>query len=398
MIGHEQSRRSRLRVAVLTNAVPAYRTPVFMALAADGAIDMRFFVSLPVEVSDVSARSCLSLRHSKGVNLRRRTVHKQASTENVEWLHVPVMLLFDLLFFRPDILITGEFGLRSLAAYFVARLRRVPMIIWSEEIHEHAAGISGLQRRLRSFLIPRANGFLAWGMPAVRYLRSWRVADERIYYCAQAVDNDYWSTHANDHDRKEMREELDVRGRMFLAVGRMMTRKGFDKLLLAWAAMPAEMREGNTLVFVGGGPDEYAIKSLARSCESLNVIFTGPQAPEQLGRYYAAADVFVFPSLLDVWGLVVNEAMACGLPVLASKYAGASQELVDDTGVGELFDPNNQDEFTAVLRRWCTEPPAINHAHIRAVVSKLNFGVTATAIRTMLAEQCGNLDKQSVTL
>lgn len=378
----------RLRVAVLTNVVLAYRTPVFKVLAEDSEFDLRMFVSLPVEESDASARQALTLRYSKGLNLRCRTFHAQASTESVEWFYIPVMLFFDSYYFQPDVVISGEFGLRSIVAYIVARMRRVPLIIWSEEIQEHAAGVSSLQRRLRSFLIPRADGFLAWGNPAVRYLQSWQVPNERIYYCAQAVDNEFWQFHSQKVDKEALRKELGMYGRVFLAVGRLVKRKGFDKLISAWSSMPEELRRGNSLIIVGGGPEESALKEKARSLGLTNITFVGMQGPEQLARYYAMADIFVFPSLLDVWGLVVNEAMACGLPILASKYAGASQELIEDTATGELYDPNNLDEFAAVLQRWCTRPKLIDPEHIRAVVKKFNFNVSVAAIRQMIAEHC----------
>lgn len=79
--------------------------------------------------------------------------------------------------------------------------------------------------------------------------------------------------------------------------------------------------------------------SVVRTRAIPNIMFVGPQDPEALARWYSVADVFVFPSLVDVWGLVVNEAMACGLPVLASKYAGASQELVRDGEWGSCLIP-----------------------------------------------------------
>ena len=384
----EFDRKSRpLRIAVLTNTIPVYRAPVFETLSKDSKFDIRIFLSLPVGMSDDTARQSLTLHHSMGINLRYRTVHSQVSTENVELLHIPVMLLFDLLSFKPDIVISGEFGLRSLVAFVVARFRRAPLIIWSEEIQDHAACVSGLQRRLRSFLIPRASSFLAWGKPAFQYLQSWQIPKEQIHYCAQAVDNEFWNGLSQSYDKEAAREEWGLCGRVFLAVGRLVKRKGFDKLILAWASLPRKIKAENTLVIVGGGSEETALKELARLQGIPNLVFSGMQKPKQLARYYAAADVFVFPSLVDVWGLVVNEAMACGLPVLASKHAGASQELINNTEAGEMFDPNNSEEFTNMLQRWCTQTMSVDPNYIRALVKQHSFSVSIAAIKQMVTEQ-----------
>jgi glycosyltransferase involved in cell wall biosynthesis len=373
-----------LRVAVLTNTVPGYRRPILEGVARESGVRLEVFVSLPLDAADPGARDTLVLRQSKGFNLNRRTHHRAAGTEQAEPLHVPVMLAFDLMRFRPDIVISGELGLRSLAGWLVARVRRVPLLLWSEEIAENARAAGTLQRMLRRFLISRANGFLAWGRPAVNYLKSWNVPECRVHYCAQAVDNEFWRAKAQGCDRTTFRREHELEGKVFLAVGRLLPRKGFDKLLLAWATMEPACAHANSLVLAGGGPEEQSLRALVRSRGIPNVTFAGPQEPGRLARWYAAADVFVFPSLVDVWGLVVNEAMACGLPVLASKYAGASQELVGGDGVGALFDPADIPAFAALLRQWCTDAPRVDTARIAETVGRLNFDVSIAAFREAL--------------
>lgn len=377
------------RVAVLTNTVPAYRRPVLEKLTKDPAIRLEVFVSLPLNLADNEAKQSLSLRYSKGINLQRRTVHHDTGTDQVEWLHIPVMLFFDLLQFRPDVIISGEFGLRSVMAFVAARCLGAPLVLWSEEIKENAVAAKGVRRRLRSFLIRHADAFLAWGKPAVEYLQSWSVPGHQIHYCAQAVDNEFWSARAQRCERARFREVQGLRGKVFLAVGRLMARKGFDKLLLAWDSMELQCKQENMLVLVGGGPEEASLKELVRNRGISNVVFAGSQGPEELAQWYAAADVFVFPSLVDVWGLVVNEAMACGLPVLASKYAGASQELVRDQGVGELFDPIDIEKFGAALQRWCMNDTQVDRAHIRTVVERLNYDVSVASFRRVFVRHTG---------
>ena len=107
----------------------------------------------------------------------------------------------------------------------------------------------------------------------------------------------------------ERREESESEGPLFLYVGRVAVEKNIEAFLQA--ELP-----GNKMV-VGGGP---ALESLRK--EYPEVRFTGPRFGEELARSYASADVFVFPSLTDTFGLVLIEAMACGLPVAAFPVTG----------------------------------------------------------------------------
>jgi glycosyltransferase involved in cell wall biosynthesis len=86
--------------------------------------------------------------------------------------------------------------------------------------------------------------------------------------------------------------------------------------------------------------------------------------PEELPKVYARACLLVLPSLIDIWGLVVNEAMSGGVPALVSRHAGAA-ELVLNSVNGALFDPKNPLEFSARLVEWIERSPRVDRAAIR---------------------------------
>ena len=370
-----------IKVAVLTNMVPVYRRPVFEMLQATPGMEVKIFLSLPPANGNERTPETLNVIYSRGLNLTWKTKHAQVGTVQAESLPIPVFLAIDLLRYRPDVIISGELGVRSLIAYGVAKLCGIPLLLWTEETRECAENISALQRWSRAFLIPRAAAFLAWGRPAAAYLQTFKVPAKNIYLCAQAVDNNYWMRECAHYNKHSIRAELGARGKLFLAVGRLVPRKGFDRFLRAWAGLPPVVRDEHSVIIAGGGTEEALLRRIVRHNDLKNIIFTGPQTTGQLAKYYAAADVFVFPSLVDVWGLVVNEAMACGLPVLASRYAGASQQLVENNDVGETFDPNNLGEFTALLQRWCVRQDQPARERSQQAVSALNFNVTVKAIQ-----------------
>jgi glycosyltransferase involved in cell wall biosynthesis len=94
----------------------------------------------------------------------------------------------------------------------------------------------------------------------------------------------------------------------------------------------------------------------------------------------------VFPTLADVWGMVVNEAMACGLPVLASCHCGAAQGLVAGSGSGEVFDPFDSAGFSDLLVRWIAKRPVISRQQPQEAVSKLKIETTVNAIKRICAD------------
>ena len=369
-----------LRVAVLTNIVPRYRTPVFLQLASDPRFQLRFFVSLTPELSDPLARDMLDLHHSMTLNLHLATQTRSEGVFQREHLPLPLGLPFGLMRFRPGIIISGDMGARSMIAWVLARLLKVPLLIWTEETLAHDANVRGLQQRLRRFLLPRADGFLAWGKSAFNYLVERGIPKSRITYCAQAVDNAEWSSRAAAADPEALRRQLGTKGRICLAVGRLLPRKGFRELMVAFGMLPSHIKNAHSLVLVGDGPEQEKLAELGRELGIDNLYMVGAQSPEELAKYYRAADFMVLPSLIDVWGLVVNEAMACGAPVVSSIHAGATEELIIDTGIGEAFDPNDQQAFSAVLAHWLESPPPLGKDAPRQAVNRLTFDVSATAI------------------
>jgi len=377
---HGEKIGRKIRVAFITNRVPNYRFPIFKMLQDMEQMDLRIIVTQPVSMSSREAQRELKLYYSPGININVRTMHRSRNVEQHESAPFPLRLCIDLFKHRPDIVISGDYGLRSLCSLLTARMLQIPFVLWTEETEETAASIRRVQRWLRALLIPRTDRFLAWGKPARKYLKAWNVADNKIYLCAQAVDNAYWQRQARKYDKEQLRQEFNVVGKVFLSVGQLVARKGVDLLLTAWAAMDAETQRNNTILIVGSGEQEQLLRTLALKNGLSTVHFLGFKEMEELPKYYAVADVFVFPSLVDVWGLVVNEAMASGLPVLVSRYSGVGQGLVAQSGCGELIDPMNSKHFSKVLKRWCLIDVETNDNRCQEAVRSVDFCASVNAI------------------
>src|ERR1700730_12444171 len=143
------------RIAIVTNEIPEYRYPVFKRLIESPGIDCRILVTSPIERSCVLARQNLPLKYSTSVSFWRKTRHRDSGTTQREQVPIPVALIADLLSFRPNTIIAGDFGARSLVCWLTAKLLQADFIICSEEILASARGRSWLQQRIRRFLAYR---------------------------------------------------------------------------------------------------------------------------------------------------------------------------------------------------------------------------------------------------
>jgi glycosyltransferase involved in cell wall biosynthesis len=184
------------------------------------------------------------------------------------------------------------------------------------------------------------------GMPPERITTGHMVADtEGLREKAQKV---------TEQEIAALRKRYQIEGSLFNYVGRLHNRKGVLELLTAWRDFERVHPHDGTLLLIGEGEQEQALKRFIQEHALQGVRFAGRVAYDEIAPYYAASDVFVIPTLEDNWSLVVPEAMACGLPILCSKYNGCYPELVEPDGNGWVFDPlDGQDTLMALER--CVE-------------------------------------------
>jgi glycosyltransferase involved in cell wall biosynthesis len=315
------------------------------------------------------------------------TRHEEVGTHQKEVVSLPIGLIWSLIRFNPRVIISGDFGPRTLLCWLVARTIGARLLIWTEEIRSSARGRSTLQRALRRLLIPRADGFFAWGEPAREYLISQGVGLDRISVVPQSIDVEDWNRLRSQQSRADLRAELGLSGITFLLVGRLVERKGIDRFIKSWAALPAALTSNASALIVGAGELADELSTLSLRLGARNIVFKGGLRSDELAKYYMACDVLVFPSLEDVWGMVVNEALLFGLPVIGSTHAGAVQQLVHEKETGLVFDPNDGPEFTRLLGQWIERTPSISREKCRTVGESQSSSAGASAIASRLLQQ-----------
>ena len=122
--------------------------------------------------------------------------------------------------------------------------------------------------------------------------------------------------------RRPLRTRLGLRGCTFVYVRRLWRGKASTHLLQAFRIASGALPHELSLLIVGDGPDESGLRDRAVTMGLRNIVFAGFHSSAMLSSLYAASDVFVFPSLGDPYGLVLDEAMACSLPIISARPSG----------------------------------------------------------------------------
>lgn len=180
------------------------------------------------------------------------------------------------------------------------------------------------------------------GAKSAEYLEGLGFPRNRIWRGYDVVDNDYFyrSSEKIKKNEKHLRTQLELPENYFLYVGRFSPEKNLIRLLEAYKRYCTESSsEPWNLVMVGSGPQEQELKSRAKELGLKSVKWCGFKQYYELPPYYALASCFILPSVSEPWGLVVNEAMACGLPVLVSEKCGCIPDLVFPGVNGHVFNP-----------------------------------------------------------
>lgn len=250
-------------------------------------------------------------------------------------------------------------GYVTIPAQWVLRTARgkLPLVFWGEKLEHAQGGIRERMQRLLTRPMRKLDGIIAIGKKARRdYAMTFPGVPvyEVPYYCRI----------------EEFRNALPERPRTpprILFCGQMIYRKGVDLLLEAFArivgsGISARLilvgREGDLPGMLKGVPDAV------REC----IDFKGFQAPASLPASFAEADIFVLPSRYDGWGVVVNQALGAGLPVVCSDAVGAAEDLVEEGGNGFVFPSEDVDGLESSLRSLLREPEKLRAYAARSAV------------------------------
>jgi len=350
----------KARVAIITEIIAPYRIPVFNALARREDVDphVMFLSETDPALREWEIRKEeIQFSYQVLPSFRRRVGDFN--------LLVNYGISKALRKAAPDVLLCGGYSyVASWQAAGWARRRFVPVLLWVESTErDQRRGYAGVEHLKRRF-IQLSDGFVVPGRSSAAYVRSFGVADELIFHAPNAVDNDFFSARAMRESARTPQDGLPRK--FFLYVGRLIKEKGLFDLLEAYGRLPGELRDEFGLVIAGGGGCRPELELLASRIADGRVVFTGFLQKEQLAALYGKAYAMVFPTHSDTWGLVVNEALASGLPVVVADVAGCSADLVEDGWNGRLVPSQSVEQLIQAMASLARDERLRNKMSVNA--------------------------------
>jgi glycosyltransferase involved in cell wall biosynthesis len=263
-------------------------------------------------------------------------------------IHEKVLgLLHDLM---PDVVFAPATPFPEGIAAVAYRLSSGKRVVMMDDAWEHTARRSLVVQQVKKLIHCNIDAVFVPAPSHRSYYEKMGFAEERIIFGVDVVDNDYFSSMAEKtrQDAEALRKAYNMPQNYFLFVGRFLSRKGIEDLLAGYKRyrISAE-KDPWDLILVGGGHDLETFRTMAKGLP--NIHFVGPRFGDDLCRYYALAGALIAPSLSDPWGLVINESMASGLPVIVSKGCGAAKTLVREGVNGWTFDPGDVETLAGLM-------------------------------------------------
>lgn len=250
----------------------------------------------------------------------------------------------------------------NLIAFLAAKSAGIPVIVRSETHLELRR--SRVKRVMRDSLLRLAyrwvNAFFAIGTANRAYYAELGAKPDSVFFVPYTVDNDRFIAQATitTEERNQVRKKLGIRSNetVILYASKLMRRKHPDDLLRAVKALHDEGIEASLLI-VGTGEMEAELRAYADENRMRNVHFAGFLNQTELPKVFAASDVFVLPSENEPWGLIVNEAMCAGLPLVVSSEVGCVADLLTDGINGYKINAGDVQSLTSALRRLLNDEP-----------------------------------------
>ncbi|HEV2358042.1 MAG TPA: glycosyltransferase family 4 protein [bacterium] len=235
-----------------------------------------------------------------------------------------------------------------------------PILLRGEStlLGRRAPWVAAAKRLALGSVLRRIRGALAIGMLNREFYRAYGVPDDRIFWVPYAVDNARFRADADrwGPSRAALREALGLPRDLpvVLYAGKLVSRKRPLDLLEAYARVTGD--HPSAMVFLGEGAERQRLEAAAAQRGLSRVSITGFVNQGDIGRYYAAADILVLPSEHEPWGLVLNEGMCFGLPLIASDAVGAVPDLVRAGENGFVYPVGDVPALADALRHLLADP------------------------------------------
>jgi glycosyltransferase involved in cell wall biosynthesis len=332
-------------VFILTNIPAPYRIPVFNRLAQSCPGFIVCFLA-PTESQRKWAVPVEEMQFAW-----RFLTNSNGFPAPLSETKAALAMLRSLATLRPKVIVCG--GYNSLAAWVCliwSRISRRRFVLWLESNTRDHRKPGMVTTWLKRLFVSKADGIAAAGKATVDYVKGLGAREGRIFLAPISTDNEFFAREAGKVDREQEKQRLGYPRLLVLYSGRLVREKGVFVLLEAYQKVSRELPDVGLLV-VGHGPEQNAMEDFCRHADLKQVYFLGAWQYHEMPYFYALADLLVLPTFSDPWGLVVNEAFACGVPAVVSNVAGACDDLIVGGETGFAVRPGDPGELADRILR-----------------------------------------------
>lgn len=341
-----------MHLTIVTNIIPPYRHPLFESLGKELRLTVLY------EDNAIASRQWRPWVDEDAANFESQGLGGPVGDSG--WLVRPsrTVLWRALEKREPDAVVSSEFGWRSIVSMAYCRKVEIPFLIWSAATLRSEKGRSHVRKLVRRALVMRTSAFLPVGKEAERHLLSLGASPDTCFLSPNAVINlrntvDF--AHLEER-AKEIRSNNP--GFTVLYCGTLSARKGVDLLLDAFRQIDTSLQV--RLWIAGEGPLGEELKKLVVDSGLSRIRFLGFLSEAEKWKVFLASDLFVFPTLGDTWGMVLNEAMEAGMPVVCSPFAGAAKDMVVDGVNGLIIDPRSPRMIAGAIEKLAEDQDFYN--------------------------------------
>lgn len=302
---------------------------------------------------------------------------------------------------QPDVCISYEYSTPTAMVFMQqCRMRHIPYFINCDSAFIHHDFLKDMVKR---HFISNATGCLANGTHAKEYFLYYGGKEENIFlhHFSTLYEKDILPTCVTLEEKAALKQKLGFENRKtVITVGQFIHRKGFDVLLKAWEIMPTDVN----LIILGGGEKEGEYQQFIETHHLTNITLLGFKPFSEVLEFLKACDLFVLPTREDIWGLVINEAMACGLPVITTDRCIAGLELISNGENGYIVPVEDVDalaEKMACILENDTLAAAMGRASLERIRPYTIEQIAQThqaVLKAQLDPQKGNIAEKERTV
>lgn len=328
------------RIAIVASHVIQYQDPFFRLLSADPAIDLTVLY-----LSDAGARMYRDADMSTALKwdlelltgYRHLFLRNLVRDSNRGWTrHINPSIVLALLRGQYEMVIfmLGWGSISALLGIVTCRLAGISFFLYGDSSFPppEVTMRQRLRARMLRLLFRNTSGFMVSGALNADYYRHYGADPDRFFLLPWAVDNDRFAEASRfaPGERASMRQRLGIRDdqTVFVFSAKLVERKDPMTLLRAYEQLPG--RDRAAVLFLGDGVLRQPLETFAREHGLADAHFAGFVNQSELPKHYGMSDVFVLPSTYEPRGAVINEAMACGLPVIVTDRCGSIGDIVLD--------------------------------------------------------------------